>query len=120
MGSPKAKVHLEDSFKVIALLDTNVEINIMTRKLMEDVNSAMRQGDKLELISHTGHNQHFLCLCEDIEVAIRGLKTRHPIFVIEAGDHDLVLSQLFLNSVKFSQEYKLDGVFGTVTHLHTY
>lgn len=120
MGSPKAKVHLEDSFKVIALLDTNVDINIMTRELMEDVNLAMRQGDKLELIPHTGHNQHFFCLCENIEIAIRGLKTRHPIFVIEVGDYDLVLSQLFLNSVKFSQEYKLDEVFGTVTHLHTY
>lgn len=65
-----------------------------------------------------GHSCPFLDLCEDVEVAIGGLKTRHPIFVIEAGDYDFVLSQPFLKSVKFSQEYKLDGIFGTITH-HT-
>ena len=39
---------------------------------------------------------------------------------MEAGDHDLVLGQPFLNSVKFSQEYKPDKIFGTITHLHTH
>ena len=40
--------------------------------------------------------------------------------MVEIEDYDLVLGQLFLNSVKFSQEYKSDGIFGTITHLHTY
>ena len=119
MGSPKAKVRLEDGSKVTALLDTGAEINVMTREVMEDANLAMRRGPKLELVSHTGHSRPFLGLCEDVEVAIGGLKTRHPIFVVEAGDHDLVLGQPFLNSVKFSQEYKPDGIFGTITHPHT-
>lgn len=33
----------------------------------------------LELVSHTGHSRPFLGLCEDVEVAIGGLKTRHPV-----------------------------------------
>lgn len=41
MGSPKAKVCLKDSSKVTALLDTSVEIYVMTRDLMEDANLAM-------------------------------------------------------------------------------
>ena len=102
MGSPKAKVRLEDGSKVTALLDTGAEINVMTKELMEDANLAMRRGPKLELVSHTGHSRPFLGLCEDVEVAIGGLKTRHPIFVVEAGDHDLVLGQPFLNSMKFN------------------
>ena len=77
-----------DSSKVTALLDTVAEINVMTRELMEDANLAMRLGPKLELVSHTGHGRRFLGLCEDVEVAIGGLKTRHLIFVVEAGDRD--------------------------------
>ena len=91
MGSPKAKIRLENSSKVTALLDTGAKINIMTRKLMEEVNLIMRKGLKLELVSHTGHSRPFLKLCENVEVAIKGLKTRHPIFVAETGDYDLVL-----------------------------
>ncbi len=104
MGSPKAKVRLEDGSKVTALLDTGAEpeINEMTRDLMEDADLVMRRGPTLELVSHTGHSRPFLGLCEDIEIAIGGPKTRHPIFVVETGDHDLVLGQPFLNSVKFS------------------
>lgn len=36
MGSLKAKVMLKDGSKIIALLDTGVEINIMTQEVMED------------------------------------------------------------------------------------
>ncbi len=119
MGSPKAKIRLEDGSKVTALFDTDVEINVMTREVMKDAGLAMRRPPKLELVSNTGHIRLFLGLCEDVEIAIRGLKTRHPIFVVEHRDHDLVLGQPFLNSVKFGQEYKPDGIFGTITHLQT-
>ena len=86
---------------------------------MEDAGLAIRRGRKLELISHTGHSRPFLGLCKDVEVAIGGLKKKQPIFVVENEDHDLVLGQLFLNSVKFSQEYKPDGIFDTITHPYT-
>ena len=119
MGSLKAKVRLEDGSKITALLDTGAEIHLMIREIMEDTELAKRQGPKLELVSHTGHSQSFLGLCEDVEIEIGGLKTRHPIFVVEAGDHDLVLGQPFLNTVKFSQDYKPDGVFGSIIHPQT-
>lgn len=40
--------------------------------------------------------------------------------MVETGDHELVLGQNFLNSVKFSQEYKPGGIFGTITHPSTH
>lgn len=70
-------------------------------------------------MSHTGHSQPFLSLCNNIEAAVSGLKTRHPIFVVKHGDHDLVLGQPFLNAIKFSQNYKPDRVFGIIIHLQT-
>ncbi|MCJ1343493.1 hypothetical protein MMC31_001687 [Peltigera leucophlebia] len=102
MGSPKAKVTLEDGSKITTLLDTSAEIHVIIRKIMEDTGLAMQRGPKLELVSHPGYSRPFLGLCEDVEVAIGGLKTRHPIFVVETGDHDLVLGQPFLNFVKFN------------------
>lgn len=80
IGSPTAKVRLEDGSKIIALLDTGAEINVMTREVMQDAGLAMRRGPKLELVSHTGHSRPFLGLCEEVEVVIGGLETRHSIF----------------------------------------
>lgn len=97
-----------------------VEINIMTRKLIEIVNLDIRQRLKLELVSNTDYSGFFFGFCEDIEIVLEEFKTRHLIFVIEAGDHDLVLGQFFLNSVKFSQKYKLDRIYDTIIYLYIY
>lgn len=44
---------------------------------------------------------------------------KHPIFVVEYKDHNLIFGQPFLNSVKFCQEYKPDNIFSTITYLQT-
>lgn len=41
MGSVKSKVRLENGFKIIVLLDMGAEINIMIRKVMENVGLAI-------------------------------------------------------------------------------
>lgn len=91
----------------------------MTKEVIKDAGLAIRPSLKLELVSHTGHSRSFFGLCEDVEITIRGLKIRHPIFIVEQKNHNLVFSQLFLNLVKFSQEYKPDSIFGTIIHLYT-
>lgn len=118
MRSLKIKVRLKDGFKVIALLDTGAEMDVMTRDLIEDINLAMRQGLKLELVSHMRYSYPFFGLCNNVEVAIKEFKIRHPIFGFQARDHDFVLGQLFLNSIKFIQKYKLDRIFNTIMHPH--
>ena len=59
MGSPKIEVRLENGSKVMVLLNTDVKINLISRKLMEDSNLAMRWGLKLELVSYTGYSRPF-------------------------------------------------------------
>lgn len=90
MGFFKVKVRLENGFKITALLDTNAKINIMIREIMEDARLAIRQGFRLELVLYTSHSQPFLSLCESVKVIIGELKTRHPIFVVKAENHNLV------------------------------
>lgn len=84
-------MRLENCPKVTALFDTGAEINVMKKEVMKNAGLVIKQGPKLELISHAGHSQLFLGLYKDVEVVIGGLKIRHPIFVMEAGDHNLVL-----------------------------
>lgn len=87
---------------------------------MKDANLAIKQSLKLELALYKSHSCFFYGFFEDVKVTIGGLKIKHPIFVVEAEDHYLSLSQLFLKFVNFSQEYKLDEICGTITHLYTY
>ncbi len=68
---------------------------------MKDANLVMKQGLKLELVSHTDHKLSFIGSCKNVEIAIGGLKTKYSGYVVETGDHDFVLSQYLLNSVKF-------------------
>lgn len=86
---------------------------------MKNTGLAMQRGPKLKLVSHTGYRRPFFSLCKNVEITIGGLKTRYPIFVVEQGNHDLILDQSFLNLIKFSQEYKLHGIFGTITYPYT-
>lgn len=102
IGFFKANFRLENGFKIIILVDTGAKINVITHKIIEDTGLAMQQGLKLEQTFYIGHNQLFFILCEDVGVAIRELKIRYFIFIIDNGHHNLVLSQLFLNLVKFS------------------
>lgn len=74
---------------------------------------------KLELVSDTSHSYLFLGFYKDVQIIIEELKIRRPIFIIEQGDHNLILGQLFLNSIKFSQEYKPDDILNIIIHLYT-
>ena len=48
MGFAETRVCLEDSAKVLALLDTGAEINVMTKAVMEEASLVMRSGSRLK------------------------------------------------------------------------
>lgn len=85
---------------------------------MGDTGLAMQYSPKLKLVSYTSHSHSFLGFYKDVKVVIEGFKTRHPIFIIETRDHNFVLEQSFLNSVKFSQKYKPDKIFDIITYVY--
>lgn len=115
----KVKIRLENSLKIMALLNTINEIDIITKKVIKNIRLTIKQRPKLEFVFYISHSRLFLGLSENVEVAISGLKIRHPIFVIKTRNNDLVLRQLFLNTIKFSQNYKLNKIFGSITYLQT-
>lgn len=64
----------------------------MTWEVIEDISLAMWPGSTFKLVSCTDYSRPFHSFSEDVKFAIGELKTRYPIFVIEYGDYDLVLS----------------------------
>lgn len=59
----------------------------------------------------------FFGLCKDIKIAIKELKIKYPIFMVKQRNYNLILSQSFLNLIKYSQEYKSSDI---LTLLSTY
>lgn len=86
---------------------------------MKDTSLVIKRGPKLEFVSHTHHSHLLLGFCKDVKFAIRELKTRNPMFVMEYMTYNWILGQHFLNSVKFTQEHRLDDILDTITHLQT-
>lgn len=43
----------------MALFNVSAKINMMTKKVMDDVRLAIKQGPKLELVLHTDYNRLF-------------------------------------------------------------
>lgn len=55
----KAKIRLENSLKIIILLDTGVKINVIIRKVIKDIDLAMQHSLKIELISYISYSRFF-------------------------------------------------------------
>ena len=116
MGCPTAQVALDRSYKLLALLDSGSQVNVMDKPTMIKSGLAMRPGPKIRLISHNGSSAAFLGICENVEVDIGGLVTICSIFVVEKASHALVLGQPFLVKTRFQQTYEGDNVFGTFSN----
>jgi hypothetical protein len=50
-------------------------------------------------------------ICDDVELNIERLKTRHHIFVIAHANHQLVLDQSFLINLNANYDYRFDEVY---------
>ncbi len=73
MDFTNTNVLLKESFKVMALIETGVEINVMTKEVMEDAGLTIGKKLDLELVFHTSYSQFFLKIGEDVEVAVGDL-----------------------------------------------
>ena len=99
-ATPKVKVSLNDECEVIAMLDTSAEINVMVRSIAEAGGLPIRTNPRLALISYGQAAHKFVGVCEDVIVAIGGVKTKTAIFVVEEAhaDHTLILGRPFFKT----------------------
>jgi hypothetical protein len=82
---------IEKAMKMSKLMNSSVEINVMTKRLMNKIDIIMRSDFRLRLIFHIEHDINFDDVCDDVELNIKKMKTRHHVFVVAHVDHQLVL-----------------------------
>jgi hypothetical protein len=87
----KTKIIIENVVKIIELMNSKTKINVMIKKLMNKTRIIMCFESRLRLIFHIEHDMNFDEICDDVELNIEELKTRHHIFVIIHTDYQLIL-----------------------------
>ncbi len=107
----KTKIIIEDVVKIIELMNSKAKINVMIKRLMNKTKIIMRFESRFRLIFHIEHDMNFDEICDDVELNIEELKTRHHIFVIAHANHQLVFDQLFLTDLNANYDYRFDEVY---------
>ncbi len=107
----KTKIIIEDVVRIIKLMNSETKINVMIKRLMNKTRIIMRLKSRFRLIFHIDHDMNFDEVCDDVELNIERLKTRHHIFVIAHANHQLVLDQSFLTDLNANYNYRFDEVY---------
>jgi hypothetical protein len=92
-------------------MNSKTKINVMIKILMNKTKIIMRFESRFRLIFHIDHNMNFDEICDDVELNIKKLKTRHHIFVIIPANHQLVFDQSFLIDLNANYDYHFDEVY---------
>ena len=90
--------------KYIALLNIEIEINVMTKKMMMKKNLIMKSRFHINFVLHIEHNKIFFEMCENVEINIEDFKIKHHIFVMNETNHILILSQSFMQKTRTNIE----------------
>jgi hypothetical protein len=70
----KTKIIIENVVRIIELMNSKAEINVMIKRLMNKTKIIMRLKFRLRLISHIDHDMNFDEMCDDVELKIEELK----------------------------------------------
>ncbi len=98
-------------------MNSKAKINVMIKRLMNKTKIIMRFESRLRLISHIEHDMNFDEMCDDVELNIEELKTRHHIFVIVHADHQLVFDQFFLTDLSANYDYRSNEIYVVLINL---
>jgi hypothetical protein len=108
---------IEKTTKMSKFMNFDVEINVMTRQLMNKVNIIMRFDFRLRLIFHIEHDMNFDDVCDDVELNIKKIKTRYHVFVVTHVNHQFVLKQSFLIDFSVNYDYHFDEIYVLLINL---
>ena len=90
-STSKMSIRMKSETRYTALIDTDVEINVMTEDMMLKEELVMRSRFHMNLVSHINHTKNFLKVCDNVKMSINEFRNRHHIFMMNEADHVLVL-----------------------------
>lgn len=99
LGTPKAKVRINDESVVLAMWDSGAEINVMIRSVAEQAGLVLSPSPDMSLVAVGGGRQGFVGICEEVPVQFGHIVQEAAFFVVEDGEIPLILGQPYMHSV---------------------
>ena len=84
-----------DDVKIKTLFDNNVEINCMSKKLIDATQFLIRQKINIVMMNFIDERVHFFDVYESILVNIENIIISTFVFVIERSDYDFLFNRFF-------------------------
>jgi hypothetical protein len=89
--SPRAVIKIEKRVKIIVLLNTGADINVITVKIADTTNLSILEIIPLKAKIFTGHNAQLLKIYREINIQIGVICNSVNIFIIQKDTHSLLL-----------------------------
>ena len=93
---------------VKVLLNSEIEICIMTFEILNRCNFVIKSDSKLHVISVTKNKAFFEKMCENAKVCFEEIIVRIFIFVIKNENHDLIFEIFYEKKAMLSSKYFID------------
>ena len=93
---------------VKVLLNSEIEICIMTLEILNRCDFAMKIDSKFDVINVTKNNFFLEKMCENAKVCLEKIIVRIFIFIIKIENHDLIFEILYERKIMFSSKYFID------------
>ena len=110
-STSKMSIRMKSETRYTVLINTDVEINVMTEDMMFKKKLVMRSRLYINFVSHIDHTKNFLRVCENVKMNINEFRSRHHIFVMNEANHVLVLDQSFMKKNKISTQWRFDDIY---------
>ena len=91
-----------ENVKIKALFDSDVEVNCMSKRLMNSTQLFIRQDINIAMINFTDERARFFDVCESMLINIESIIILIFIFVIERSNHELLLNRFFQRIARMS------------------
>jgi hypothetical protein len=115
LPSGKAKVTIDDRVTVNALLDNGSEVNMMPRRVFEQLNLPIDTEIRWQINAYNSDTNLEDCgpigVCHDVLISIGGVETKQHIFVVETSNWDLLLGRPWERAVRAEYVNEDDGSY---------
>ena len=98
------------------LLNSEIEICIMTFEILNRCDFAMKSDSKLYVISVTKNKAFFERMCENAKVCLEKIIVRIFIFVNKNENHDLIFEIFYERKIMLSSTYFIDDFCEIIIH----
>ncbi len=110
----KLKVKVNDEKLTYTLLDTRVEVNIITSELAREASLMVYPHLHMTLIAYEGEHRWFDSIYKDVEISVRGIYSINLVFIVLKVDQWLLLGQPFIWNTWLSQNPHEDSMYTTL------